>query len=398
VSRSELELLALGTARAVPLAELVEIGPDRVRHLRDGDECFPAMLAAIQAARREVVAEFYWFGSDSVGRLFVDALSAKARDGCVVRVVYDAIGSMPVDADMFDDLRESGADVRAFHPLIGALTRNVGGRWFIRDHRKLLVCDGEVGFTGGLNIGRPWASRSQGGEGFRDDALEVQGPAAGELREAFYDTWRRVLRRRERTDPAKLPPDAARELRHDPQRDVWVIGTRRRPSRRAIRATYLRWINGAQRAIDIVNAYFVPDGAVRRALLRAARRGVRVRVLVPETSDLPFVQWACEGTLAYLVRHGVEAYAYRGAVLHSKVAVVDDELVTIGSYNLDRRSARANLEINLAARDGRLVALVRHSIEDDLARSIRWTDDVLRARGLLRRMLGWFALLFARWL
>lgn len=398
MTRSELDLLALGTARAAPAAELVEIGPDRVRHLRNGDECYPAMLAAIQGARREIVAEFYWFGSDTVGRLFVDALGAKARAGCTVRVVYDAIGSMPVDEEMFDDLRAAGADVRPFHPLIGALTKNVAGRWYIRDHRKLLVCDGEVGFTGGLNIGRPWASVAQGGDGFRDDMVEVQGPAAGELRAVFYETWRRVLRRKERGDPQKLPLDAARELRREPHRDVWIIASRRRPSRRAIRATYQRWIQGARRSIDLVNAYFVPDGVVRRALIRAARRGVRVRVLVPEVSDLPFVQWACEGTLARLVKHGVEAYAYQGAVLHSKTAVVDGELVTIGSFNLDRRSAHANLEVNLAARSVPLARVVQRALEEDFARSVRWTEETLRARGPLRKLLGWFALLFARWL
>ncbi len=390
--------MALGTARAAPSAQLVEIGQDRVRHLRDGDECYPAMLAAIQAARREIVAEFYWFASDTVGRLFVDALRARATAGCTVRVVYDAIGSRPIDDEMFDDLRAAGADVREFHPLRGALHKRVGGRWFVRDHRKLLVCDGEVGFTGGLNIGRPWASRDQGGDGFRDDMVEVQGPAARELRAAFYQTWARVLRWRERKDPSKLPPEATLELKRAPERDVWVIANRRRPRGRAIRATYLRWIHGAERTIDLVHAYFVPDAVIRRALVEAARRGVRVRVLVPEVSDLPFVQWACEATIARLLPHGVEAYAYRGAVLHSKLAVVDDELVTIGSYNLDRRSSRANLEVNVAARSAELARVVRRSIEQDLAHSVRWTDAELRARGLFWRLVRAFALLFARWL
>jgi cardiolipin synthase len=123
-----------------------------------------------------------------------------------------------------------------------------------------------------------------------------------------------------------------------------------------------------------------------------------VRILVPEVSDLPFVQWACEGTLARLVKHGVEAYAYQGAVLHAKTAVVDGELVTVGSFNLDRRSARANLEVNLAARSVPFAQVVLRAIEEDFARSVRWTDQVLASRGAIRKLLGWFALLFARWL
>ena len=183
-----------------------------------------------------------------------------------------------------------------------------------------------------------------------------------------------------------------------PTRDVWVIATRRKPSRRAIRATYLRFINGAVKAIDLVNAYFVPDWRIRRALIRAVGRGVRVRVMVPEVGDLRFVQWAVEGTLERLVRGGVQAFAYRQSVLHSKTAVVDDRLVTIGSYNLDNRSFRFNLEVNLAVRSVAFADVVRDSIERDLKMCTPWTTEVLLARGVFRRIMSWVALLFARFL
>jgi cardiolipin synthase len=227
--------------------------------------------------------------------------------------------------------------------------------------------------------------------------VEVQGPAARELRAVFYETWRRVLKRRERRDPAKLPRDAG-VLSDSPPREVWVIANRKRPTRRAIRATYVRWILGARAAIDVVNAYFVPDRVIRRALISAARRGVRVRVLVPEQSDLTFVQWAVETTLERLAVHGIEAYAYRGAILHAKTAVIDDDLVTVGSYNLDRRSFRYNLEVNVAAKSAAFAMRVRQSIEQDLAHSTRWTLESLQSRGWIRRLLGWFAMLFARFL
>jgi cardiolipin synthase len=397
VSESSVDIISAAVQRAAPAAEAIVVGRNRVRFLRDGAEGYPVMLAAIGAARSEVVFEMYWFGSDAVGRVFVDALMARARAGVTVRVIFDAVGSAPIDMEMFDELRAVGGDVRIFNPLL-RLWRRMIPRWVRRDHRKILVCDGEVGFTGGLNVGRPWALRDQGGEGWRDDVVEVTGPAARELRTVFYETWRRLLKRKDRNDPKRMPTDAA-ALTSAPPDDVWVIANRRKPSRRAIRATYLRWIHHARRAIDVVNAYFVPDLATRRALLYAVRRGVRVRIVVPEDGDVPLVQWALEATLERMIKLGVEAYAYRNAVLHSKTAVVDDDLVTIGSYNLDARSFRYNLEVNVAARSTDLARVVRGAIESDITKHcVRWTYETLRGRGFFRRWFGEIARLFARFL
>jgi len=387
--------IATATERAAPLSGGITVGDDVVRLLRDGAEAYPAMLAAIAAAEREVVVEFYWFGSDAVGQQFCDALAERARAGVSVRVVFDSFGSRPINEEMFAGLRASGADVRAYHPLFGLAGSQ--RRLAFRDHRKLLVCDGGVGFTGGLNIGREWASRAQGGEGFRDDMVEVRGPAADELRVLFYRTWQRVLPRKQRRDPSLLP--TLRPIDHVPRRPVWVManghGWR---ARRAIRATYLRWIVEAKNSIDIVNAYFVPDRGIRRALIRAAQRGVQVRVMVPANGDVTFVQWAVEAQLERLVKNGIRAWAFAGSVLHSKTAVVDDALVTIGSYNLDHRSFRYNLEVNLAIDAAPFAKIVKSSIDRDLEASVEWTHEVLRNRGFLRRLLGEIVLLFARFL
>ncbi len=391
-----LAAIARATQRAAPDASTVPVRDDEVRLLRDGGEAYPAMLAAIGAASDEIVMEFYWFGSDAVGRQFCDALAERARSGVTVRVIFDAFGSTPVDPEMFNELRANGADVREYHPLF--VFRGTSQRWAFRDHRKLLVCDRAVAFTGGLNIGREWASLAQGGEGWRDDMVEVRGPAAGELRTLFYATWKRVLKRRERRDPHLLPRDIE-PIEAIPTSPVWAMANGRGwRARRAIRTTYLRWILEARSSIDIVNAYFVPDWGIRRALLRAVRRGVQVRIVVPERGDVPLVQWAVEATLERLTKKGVRAWAYGGAVLHSKTAVVDAHFSTVGSYNLDHRSFRYNLEVNLAIDSRRFAAVMKTSIERDIARSIEWTHEVLRARGFFRRMLGELAILFARFL
>jgi cardiolipin synthase A/B len=390
------DTIARATERAAPEARGVRVGADVVRLLRDGTDAYPAMLAAIAAAKVEIVMEFYWLGSDALGRQFCDALAERAQKGVTVRVIFDAFGSSPVDHEMFDSLRAAGADVREYHPLY--LFRGTSQKWAFRDHRKLLVCDEEVGYTGGLNIGREWASHDQGGEGWRDDMVEVTGPAARELRSLFYGTWRRVLSRRERKDPRRIPQDLL-PLPQRPERPVWAMANGRGwRARRAIRATYMRWIHHAKTSIDIVNAYFVPDWALRRALLRAVRRGVTVRVVVPERGDVTMVQWAVEATLERLTKQGVRAWAYSGAVLHSKTALVDDTLSTVGSYNLDHRSFRYNLEVNLAIDSPSFAAVLKKSIDTDIARSIEWTHDVLRQRGWFRRLLGEFMILFARFL
>jgi cardiolipin synthase len=396
MTESDAAVISVATARAAPTADGVRVGEDHVRLLRDGAEAYPAMLAAIESARREIVVEFYWFGSDAVGRQFCDALAERARSGVTVRVVYDAFGSSPVDPEMFEALSAAGANVRGFHPFFGLQGQT--SRWVFRDHRKILVCDGEVGFTGGLNIGRPWASSAQGGEGWRDDMVEVRGPAARELRSLFYETWRRVLRRKERRLPSLLPSETV-SMAPEPVRPVWALASGRGwRARRQIRATYMRWILEARSSIDIVNAYFVPDRGIRRALTRAVKKGVRVRIMVPARGDVPFVQWAVEAGLERLTKAGVRAWAYTGAVLHSKTAVVDERLATIGSYNLDHRSVRYNLEVNLAIDSVEFGAVVRGSIDRDIEISAEWTHEVLKKRGFFRRMLGEFALLFARFL
>lgn len=381
-----------------PSEPLVSSAAASLRLLRDGAEAYPAMLAAIAGARDEVLLEMYWFGSDAIGRTFAEALAARARAGVTVRVVYDAVGSAPHDPSLFAALRAAGGQVRAFHPLEGMWRPELLERCFTRDHRKLMVCDAVVGFTGGINIGLPWAPPDQGGAGFRDDMVRVEGDSALELRALFYQTWMRVLTRRERRDPA-LAPRAVPRLAATPSGDVWVLGSRRRPRHRAIRATYLAWINQARTAVDLVNPYFVPDLGLRRAIARAARRGVRVRIVVPARGDVTIVQWATEATVERLVRKGVDVFGYGRAILHAKTAVVDDELVTIGTYNLDERSHLYNLEVNLAVRSRAFAAIVRAAVERDLATSAEpWTLEALRARGFFRRLFGAIALLFAQFL
>jgi cardiolipin synthase len=359
-----------------------QVGADAVKLLRDGAEAFPAMLGAIAKAEHEVLLEMYWVGADTCGTMFRDALTERAKAGVKVRVIWDSIGSLGTNESWWQPLVDAGGDVREYHALLLLTKKLELARIERRDHRKLLVVDEGIGFTGGINLSNQWLPVDQGGEGWRDDAVAVKGPAVTELRALFYETWRRITREPRLKDVPLFP-------RHR-SRPVWVLANNWR-RRRSIRREYVVRIARAKRSVDIANSYFVPDGGVRRALFRAVARGVRVRVLVPARGDVPIVQFAVEALFDQLLRHGVEVYAIPGPILHSKIAIVDDEFATIGSYNLDERSWRKNLEVNLAVEDAPFARYVREWFEHDLKTAIRIDLTTWRARSTVRRGAEWVA-------
>lgn len=355
--------------------------PDTLTLLRDGTEALPAMLAAVLAAEREVLLEMYWLDSTPTGRTFVAGLTEAAQRGVRVCVLYDSIGSLTADRAMYGPLLDAGGKVIEFNPIAPWRRRFMFERVSRRDHRKILVVDGRTGFIGGLNIGQPWAPHSEGGEGWRDDVARVDGPSVERLRAMFFDTW---------TSQGGALPDPAETLSIDPIEEaagagnVRFLGHNSWASRRAIRTAYLSRIRRAKRRIFVMNPYFVPDPAVRRGLERAAERGVDVRVVVPRTSDVPAVLYAGHALYEGMMRAGVHVHEWVQGILHAKTALVDD-WATVGSYNLDYRSLRYNLEANLASVDPDFVAAVERSFREDLAIDCEEIDPAVWARR------GWFA-------
>jgi len=252
----------------------------------------------------------------------------------------------------------------------------------LRDHRKLLVVDGVDGFTGGINLASPWLAVADGGAGWRDDMIQVHGEATAELRSLFYRTWRKLTR--------ESPPLDVRPLARKRKGPIWMLASQWR-RRRSIHREYVVRVAGARERVDIANSYFVPDRRVRVALFGAVRRGVRVRVLVPYKSDIPIVQFAVEALFDTLLRHGVEIWAMPGRMLHAKTAIIDDSFTTIGTYNLDERSWRKNLEVNLAVEDRAFARHVRSWFERDLAAATPVDLATWRERSLARRGFEWAA-------
>ena len=358
------------------------VGDDAVRLLRDGEQAYPAMLDAIGRAQREVLLEMYWIAPDSVGNRFQDVLAARARAGVKVCVIYDAVGSMGVTPSWWQDLFAAGGRAVEFHSISPLDRRFRLDRVERRDHRKMLVIDGADGFTGGINLAVPWLTAAEGGAGWRDDVIQVRGNTTQELRSLFYRTWRKLTR--------ENPPLDVRPLARKRTGPVWVLESQWRV-RRSIHREYIVRIAHAKERVDIANSYFVPDRRVRSALFRAVRRGVRVRVLVPSKSDVPIVQFAVEALFDTLLRHGVEIWAMPETMLHAKTAIIDESFTTIGSYNLDERSWRKNLEVNLAVEDRDFARHVRSWFEHDLAGATRLDLAAWRGRSLTRRGFEWAA-------
>ena len=358
--------LRAGTADSAEPSMLVQ--GNRVTLLHDGARAFPSMLAAIRSATREVLLEMYWFGSDRTGRAFADALMERARAGVVVRVIFDAVGCIGTDRRMFSEMEAAGCVVHEHHPVAPWRARF---RWAVlnnRDHRKILVVDGRVAFTGGVNLGDPWAAESEGGGGWRDDMVRVEGPAAIDFRGVFLRTWRRMVRdahAESRGIAARMsarPPAPSEDDPNELQSDgvgVSVLTTSFRRRRSAIRRFYLEKIRAARRYVYITNSYFAPDWTVRHALASAVRRGVDVRVIVPKVSDVPAVDYAGRRLFDWLLSRGVILYQWDRSVLHAKTAVIDDAWCTIGTYNLDYRSWRLNLEVNAAIEDAGVARAMR---------------------------------------
>jgi cardiolipin synthase len=363
---------------------------NQIKVLRDGDQTYPAMLRAIEGAESFVHLEVYILEDDTVGELFRDVLCERARDGVTVRLMYDAFGSFSLSSGYLEDLHEAGVITHEYRPLVW----RTWGKWGRRDHRKILVVDGRVAFTGGLNIGEEYAPKSVGGHGWRDTHCMVVGPVVKELDAMFFTIWHREGAR-PYPQPPHLPAPPLEDI--EPVEAV-AVGSSHRGRRTAIRRRYLWAIRQATDYVYIANAYFVPDRGIVRALIRAARRGVEVRILTSEHSDVKLVQYASAAHFDKLMRNGVHIHLWPETVMHAKTAVIDGAWSTVGSYNLDYVSLFQNLEVIVAAVGRDLGDDIRAMFEQDFARSRELELSEWKQRPWWQKMFEWVCYKIRRYL
>jgi cardiolipin synthase len=337
------------------------------------------MLTAIDGARQQVLVEMYWFDSDRVGRRFAEALKVARARGCEVALVYDALGSITADGAMFQDLRDHGVLVRDWNPVAPWRQRFAADRLSRRNHRKLVIVDGKVAFTGGFNFANRWLPETSA-SAWREDVVQVQGPVLDALHAAFQETWLRCKGDPLRTDVTP-PREAVGRQR------VQVLGQAESRRRREISRAYRERIEAAADRVWITNAYFVPDRHVIGALRRAAVRGVDVRILTPAISDIPMARFAGRSRWEALLKAGVRIFEWQHSILHSKSAVIDGSWSTLGSFNLDYISFNFNMELNVAIDDRDFGDIMEQSFQRDLSDSIEIHLKEFRHRPFAEKVL-----------
>ncbi len=360
--------------------------PDRLRRhtlvtpLRAGGGIFPAMLAAIRSARSTINFETYILRADAIGEQFRDALVERAQAGVSVRLLLDGLGALGLPDSFLEPLRAAGGKVAVYHPI--APWR---AKWGLnkRDHKKILVVDERVGFTGGINIGLEYASKDDGGEGWLDWHARVEGPAVFELSVSFRRTWTKATD--ERLPQAVVPPPALGRNVLGTQ----VIDNTGVRSRWIMHRAYLHAIHMAERDISIMNAYFIPELNLRRAFRKAVERGVSIRVIVPSDSDVQAVYYATRYLYRRLLASGVRIFEWPETMMHAKVGIIDGVWSSIGSYNLDRRSIFHNLEVGLVCIDEPLANKLQVEFEADIVRCREVTTADVDALSVWARFKDW---------
>lgn len=354
--------------------------------LKNGVETFPSMLQAIQNAKKTICFETYILRADRVGEVFAAALIERAQQGVEVNLIYDALGSIGLSYAYIKKLRNGGVRVVEFHPLFPWWKL---GRLNQRNHRKSLIVDSAIAFVGGINIADEYSPLEEGGGGWRDTHMRIEGPAAVDLEQIFLRTWLR-------SKGAKLTASLyGKVCGAKGSARVRIVGNRLFTDRRKIRSVYLRAIALSEKEIQITNAYFLPDPILIRALKKAAKRGVKISILFGgTTSDVPWVGYAGRAILGKLIRRNISIYEWQDKVLHSKTAVVDSKWATVGSYNLDYRSLLHNLEVNAGVLDDKFADQMSRMFAEDLQKSRLVTLEELKSRTWTARLRDWIAYRF----
>lgn len=365
--------------RLKPTARQVATRRNRLELLADGQVFFRTLISALRNARTSILLEFYMFRDDRTGSMLAAELSDAVKRGVKVFLIYDYIGSVDTPSSFFKKMVLDGIKVIPFN--VPSFRRGI--RWFDRrDHRKMAIVDAESAFLGGFNVGDEYAGIAPRPNRFRDIGFCITGSAVAELVTIFCETWQM-----ERASAPDLPVHTSGLPLKQGKADVIIVsgGPHQRSS--YIRGAFLVNIAAASEELLIANPYFVPGPRIIRALLRAAARGVRVKLLLPARSDVHLVLLVGRSSYAALLAGGVEIYELEDEILHAKVMLIDGGRTVIGSANLDQRSFHRNFEINCVIDDRAFSRQMRRVLEQEFnkARQIRLEEH--EKRGVVTRLL-----------
>lgn len=355
---------------------------NRVEIFRNGDEIFPAMLEAIEAAERTINFATYVYWTGDIAVRFAETLAKRARSGVATRVLLDAFGANKMSKDLIRTLREAGVDVRWFRPF--------GARFWDYDkrtHRKLLVCDQEIAFTGGVGIAKEWEGDARGPEEWRETHFAFRGPSARYLEAAFWDEWFQV-------DEAALahlqmPEKSPAELRCGAGQSAVQVALSSPSSHQSPMDRLLFALTRlARRRIRMVTPYLVLDDRYLKLLAQRAREGVDIEIMIPgEHTDRRFIRCINDGQVAPLLDAGIRVWRYQPTMIHAKIWLIDDDLACVGSPNLNQRSRKKDDEVAAVIKDPAVVAALDAHFEEDLRRCDAFDRKTLK-KSLHRRIIA----------
>jgi cardiolipin synthase A/B len=353
------------------------LGENRVTELVNGDAIFPAMLEAIRGAKRSITFETFIYWKGKIGREFAEALSERARNGVRVHVLIDFVGSNKMDPELLQMIQNSGAEVEKFHPLSWYHL----ARFNNRTHRKLLVVDGRIGFTGGVGIADEWRGNAQDRKHWRDTHFKVEGPVVAEMQATFMVNWIKTHSTVEHTE------DYFPDLQPAGEHFAQMFHSSPQEGSEDIRLMYLLSIAAASQRILLEQAYFVPDDLTVELLVAARNRGVEIEIITPgPETDKPVVRRASRARWGAMLEVGVRIYEFQPTNFHCKLMIVDGIWSSVGSTNFDNRSFRLNDEANLNVYNAAFATRLQEIFAEDKRRSREITFEEWRGRPFAEKL------------
>lgn len=352
--------------------------------LTSGHDKFEDMFNSIRNAKKFIHLEYFNFRNDSIAGLLFDLLAEKVREGVEVRAMYDAFGNasnnQPIKRHQHDSICSTGIQLVKFDPLDFPWLTHI----IPRDHRKIVVIDGRIAYTGGMNVADYYVDGLKGIGAWRDLHLHIEGAAVNELHKIFVRMWKDATNEdlyKDEYFPIPLKAGNAR---------VAVVDRRPNETNKSIRRLYVSMLDNARHHVQLVNPYFVPTKQVRQALRRCIDRGVKVEIMLSEKSDIPLTPDASHYVGRLLQKRGAEVYMFRGGFHHTKMMIVDDKFCTIGSANLDSRSLRCDYEVNTVIFDQQITDQLIDMYENDKKSSVKMNKTYWKSKTKWKRFVSWF--------
>ena len=361
---------------------------NKIELLKSGEDKFLDLFEEIRNAKQSIHLEYFNFRNDSIANALFDLLGKKVKEGVEVRAIFDAFGNMsnnrPLKKKHLKAIREKGIEIVKFDPIKFPWINHV----FKRDHRKIVVIDGKIGYTGGMNIADYYIKGLPKIGAWRDMHIKIEGSAVNYLQDIFLEIWNKTTK--QNIGGEKYYHHQSNEST-DNESSVAIIDRIPGKTPDIMRKLYVNSINAAKEKIQIINPYFVPTHSIKKALKKALKRGVDIEIMIPGKSDIPFTPDAAFYTAHKLQKKGAHIYIFNGGFHHSKIMMIDSTFCTVGSTNLNSRSLRYDYEVNALIFDKKITNELIDLFNADKKKSVLMDREWYKNRSGWKRFVGWFA-------